>query len=168
MTSIASKNCDGSSSSRCTAVTKSDCLARVSATLNRRCSSCIRPLAAMTSSWSRGISGLRLRSTNRSAPSNDERCLRLGQVPSCKPAIATKSHCRPFALCTVRISTKSGRTPLAVMTSPAISSCATSLMKAAGPDNGKRSEYRAADSNNCIIASKSRSAAAPRTPGRSA
>ena len=41
-------------------------------------------------------------------------------------------------------------------------------MKAAGPDNGKRSEYRAALSNNCIIASRSRSAAAPRTPGRNA
>ena len=47
-----------------------------------------------------------------------------------------------------------------------MSAVVISVIKAAGPERGKRSEYLAADSNNCIIASKSRSAAAPRTPGR--
>ena len=166
--SSSSKYADGSSSSRCTAVTIKAWRARVTATCSRRRSSSASAPAAMRSSSRRAKSPWRSRSTSLSLPSNELRWRKFGHTPSCSPATATTSHWRPFAECTVRISTTSGRTPCAVMMSPTIDSRDSSSRNADGLEYGKRSEKRCAESKSWIIASRSRSAAAPRLPPRSA
>ena len=59
------------------------------ATFNNRISSSAKPEAAMASNCSGLLIPCLNISTNLSVPSNDPRCFRLGQLPSCMPANAT-------------------------------------------------------------------------------
>ena len=99
------------------AVTTKAVLAREIATFKRRRSSSTSAFAALASISRRAVAWVRSDSTSRSLPRSEPRAFRFGQIPSCNPVIATKSHSRPFALCTVITLTTSPRWPRAAIAS---------------------------------------------------
>src|ERR1035441_8997546 len=97
-------------------------------------------------------------------PSSAPRRRTLGQVPSCTPAISTRSHSRPLARCAVRTATASPCGARSASESPAIS-CPDRLSRNSSAEPcGSRAVKRAAASNRATTASRSPSAAAPRVP----
>ena len=163
-----SKYLDGWLSSCATAVINTCLLARVNATFNNLFSSSANPAAEMASSCSALLMPCRKISTNRSEPSNDPRCFKLGQLPSCIPASATYCHSKPLAECTVITCTTSPRCAVAVMLSERIFSPRSWSIKREGLAPGRRSLKRLATSNKVITASRFWSAIPPRTPPASA
>ena len=73
-------------------------LALETATFKSRRSSSTSALAALASISRRAVASVRSDSTNLSLPSKEPRAFKFGQMPSCRPVIATRSHSKPFAL----------------------------------------------------------------------
>ncbi|MCF0093875.1 hypothetical protein B0E54_02715 [Micromonospora sp. MH99] len=101
-------------------------------------------------------------STSRSDPSRLPRRRRSGQMPSCTPAIATRSHSRPFAACAVSSRTAAPRSAVGAMVSAGRSWASTWSRKTSVRAPGSRSVKRAAASKSTSTASRSRSAASAR------